>query len=372
MKHVFLLMSVCVLALTGCFSGEQESQPLPERLAQTPEKRDVPPAFFSGSDVIPITDNAQRYLEVADWFDDQSILYITDEVEGSVVYRYQLLTGEQSLFFQVEEPIVAVSSNDAKSLFAIQTVTNEGDAPVYLVNEQGELQMKLEELGEDFSLYWNPYNEQELIAVAFLPDWEQDIYDIDVAARKIMPLNLNQSYLQWVNRDTIAYLEWDEFEPSFSAPLYSYDIETEEESLWLEDIIAFIGYGTDVSLTVSVSSPYDAYSLYRFYEGQEPVAELEVPILNTYSEQWWIPFHDFDEKNGIFYYLRPKENGDFFDYNQGYSLMAFNVENGSETHVMEIADHLPILVSPSGKWLLYGSSFETVIDLEEKLSTALF
>lgn len=107
-------------------------------------------------------------------------------------------------------------------------------------------------------------------------------------------------------------------------------------------------------------------SNYRFYDSmtRSNISKLQVPILNTYSEQWWIPNHTFDYQTTTFYYMKPDNSGDLYHYNDGYSLMAFDLLTETERKILNFDQDLPLRLSPNGRWLLVGYQLEKVIDLE--------
>ena len=315
MKRVILI--VILLTVTACTQTPLESQPLPKSLVESPVKRDVPHSFFLGSSVIPIDENA-RVVEVMNWFDNETILFLEEDMEGSTIYKHHLFTGESSVFFEKEGWIVKVIANVDHSLFAVHVINELDQSEIVILDKQGEKKLTIRDFGEDYSVYWNEYDPVSFILTAYLPDWNFETYFVNVEEEHINPIYLDQSYIQWISADSVAYLKWDELEPSFRAPLYQANVKTGETKLWKEDVIAYTSFSDGLSLSISVDTDYDLYSVYTFFDNQEKFRQLEVPILNTYSEQWWIPYYTYDNENGIFYFLRPKSSGDFITYADGY------------------------------------------------------
>lgn len=366
MKWVLYSFVLALCALTACTSAPLESQPSPERLSELPVKRDVPASFFTGSPIVPIS-NASSFTEVTGWYDNETILYLQEFDEQSSLHKHHLYNGNTSVFFNVDGWIVDVKTNVDYSLFAVQVIDLQNEAQLFILNQDGETEVSIEGFGDDYSVYWNPYNQEQFMMMAYLPNWEFEVYLVDVKTEQISQIDLQQSYIQWLSETSVAYLKWDELEPNYEAPLYHVDVQTGEQTKWDDEVIAYMSFADQRSLTVTVDSVYDLYSMYTFYEDQQPIRQIEMPILNTYSEQWWIPFYTYDIEESIFYYLRPKYSGDYFSYDDGYELTAYHVEEDSEEQLAVLQSHVPLAISPGGDFLLAGNRYEQVYDLKERI-----
>lgn len=365
MKWVFSGL-VIIFVLTACTNGSHESEPLPKRLSDLPVKRDVPLSFFTGSSIVPIAASSS-FTEVSGWYDDETVLYLEDENEQSSLLKHHLYTGDSSVFFDTEGWIVDVNANVDYSLFAIEVINQQDEANLFIVDQEGEVQMNIEGFGNDYTVYWNPFDQERMMMVSYLPDWEFDVLSVDVSEEKISQVEFEQAYIQWLSETDVGYIKWNELQPSYEAPLYQVHVDTGDEKLLEDQVIAFMSFADRRYLTVTVDTVYDLYSIYTFYENGEPSRQVEMPILNTYSEQWWIPFYTYDEASSIFYYLRPKYSGDYFSYNDGYELIAYHVQADSEEQLTELANNDPLMVSPNGDFLLIGTLFENVYDIKEKV-----
>lgn len=359
-----MILIVMLLIVTACTEAPLESQPLPKSIVELPIKRDVPSSFFTGSAVVPV-DEGSRVVEVMNWYDDKTVLYLEEHLEGSTLHKHHLFTGESSVFYEMEGWIVKVVANVDHSLFALQVINEQDESELIIVDKQGENQLTIKGFGEEYSVYWNEYEPVSFIMTAYLPNWDYETFFVNVEEERIKQVNLEQSYVQWVSTDTVAYLKWDELEPSFRAPLYQTNVKTGETKLWKDDVIAYMSFSDGLSLSITVETDFDLYSVYKFYDNQERYRQIEVPILNTYSEQWWIPYYTYDNENGIFYFMRPKKSGDFISYTDGYDLIAYNVSADSEVKLTTLERHVPISISPGGSSLLIGDRLESVWDLSE-------
>ncbi|MCM3712905.1 hypothetical protein M3202_02340 [Alkalihalobacillus oceani] len=369
MKRICLCLMM-LLMMSACTSGQLESHPSPERLTELPEKRDVPNSFFTGSPVVPLSET--EITEVTGWYREDAVFYLQEDGEHSSVHTYNLLTGESADFFQRDGWVVNIAPNVDYTLFAVQLVTPEHEAEVVILDAAGEPQMTIEGLGDDYSVFWNPYVQNRMLAVAFLPDWEYAGYLVDVGTNEVKPVELEQPYVQWLSETEVAYLLWDELEPNYQAPLYIANLEDGKKKLWRENVISFMSFPGRLSLMVTVDSVYDLYSKYSFFRERELAQQIEMPILNTYSEQWWIPFYSYDAAGEIFYYARPKYSGDFLSYTDGFELIAYDVGTNAENKLAELESHEPMQIAPDGNYLLLGSRYESVFDIEQEVLVQLF
>jgi hypothetical protein len=363
MKHLIISIFI-VFIVSACAQSPSLIQPAPKSQSELPVKRNVPSSFFTGSDMTPIQ-KGFSVVEVASWYDENSVLFLQEENEQFSLHKHDLFSGESSVFIEEEGWIIDVSPNADYSLFAIQYLSLAEQSQLVIVNEQGEVIWTIKDYGEEYAIYWNPFDKQTFVMVAYLPEWEFETYSGNVEDKKIAGIDLDQSYIQWISESKVGYLEWEELEPSYEAPLYEVDIEKGEKNRWKDAVIAFMSFPDGLSLSVTVDSIYDLYSVYRFYNEQQPFRELEMPILNTYSEQWWIPYYSYDHNNGIFYYLRPKYSGDYFSYEDDYDLIAYNVQADFEEKLISLDKQVPLSISPSGSSLLIGERYEYIYDIQE-------
>ncbi|KHF41821.1 YqgU-like beta propeller domain-containing protein [Halalkalibacter okhensis] len=360
-----VILGICFLFIvSACTQTPMESQPLPKSSEYHSIKRDVSTSFFTGSDISPIP-NEQNVAEILGWYDAHTVLYLQEREERSSLVKHQLATGESTNFFEVDGWITDVRPNADYSLFAISQVTLDNETLLVIVDRDGTVIQTIKDYGEEYTVYWNPYKLNTFIMIAFLPNWDFETYVVDVEEVKVRSIDLEQSYVQWISATDVGYLKWEELEPDFQAPLYEVNVDSGDVKKWKDAVIAYMSFSDGLSLSVTVESVYDLYSTYTFYDEQEPFRQIEMPILNTYSEQWWIPYYSYDEDKGIFYYLRPQYSSDFFSYTDGFELVAYDVQGDAEEKITLLERHVPISVSPEGSFLLFGDRLERVFDLAE-------
>ncbi|WP_078428815.1 hypothetical protein [Alkalihalobacterium alkalinitrilicum] len=363
-KSLFFVLTFLMIFTIGCTTKDNVVLNHPQKNYNLIEKKlgVMKETIFH----TPIQMNPYSFVEISGWYDSQTILLLRDENAISYLDLVNLKTSETVEFFQIDEPILSVEANYDYSYFAVQTSTYELTSPLYFINKEGELVYSLSEVGEEFSLFWNPYNHDELIIISFLPDWDYDVYRLNLKEEKLVQLDLEKMYFQWINVDEIAFLEWASFAPSFYAPIFKYNLNTNETEKFLDEVIAFFTFADTILVAVSVDSLEAENSIYQIYQNEDMIGELEIPTLNTYSEQWWIPFHEYDANEHLFYYLKPLYSGDFFSYDAPYELTKYNVETGTEQKVVDVDLQSPLKLSPDGKWMLYGNQYEWLINLTNK------
>jgi hypothetical protein len=369
MKRIVYIIGILFM-VSACTQAPLESQPLPRSFEYQPIKRDVSTSFFTGADITPIQ-NEHVVTEIIGWFDDDTLLYLQEQEERSSLYKHHLSTGHSSSFVEVGGWITEVRANADYSLFAISHITVDNEAHLVIIDRNGEIRQTIKDYGEEYTAYWNPYKLDTFILIAFLPDWEFETYVVDVAETKVRSIDLEQSYVQWISVTDVGYLKWEELEPNFQAPLYEVNVNSGEVKKWQDAVIAYMSFPDGLSLSVTVESVYDLYSTYTFYDEQNAFRHIDMPILNTYSEQWWIPYYSYDDVHGIFYYLRPQYSSDFFSYTDGFELVAYDIQKDAEEKLTVLERHVPIHVSPEGSFLLFGDRFEMVMDLSEGTSIPL-
>lgn len=359
MKKQSLFLLFFVLILCGCqFSQNAQEQPKIER-----ELIDKKPILESSK--IYSLNSIDAYYEVIDWVDDERIFYLTEQNGKSSINTFHIFTGEVENLFTSEETIVEIDIHPNKTKIAISTLNDQNRTSISILDVSGEVLFHETDLLGDVIFYWNPYDATQLLLVSYLPNWEFAVHHLSIDDGELKETEIKQTYVQWVDKETIAYIDWNLNEPSIYAPLVFYNLSTKEKEQFLDKVIACFALEKEKFLTLSVQSIYDMDTKYSFYENKQVKNETYVPILDTFSEQWWVPYFDFDEQQSQFIFFRPKYSGTFIDYDESYELVSFDVETGDDQVLLELEEHLPIKLSPSGKYLLYGIQYEQLIDLEK-------
>lgn len=369
MKKVTLLLVIFLFVLSACREPITPFNQLPKK-ELVPYQKHISDSFFNRIKKLIIDD--LNFIEISEWYNEDTILYLEEENGLYTLQKFQLLTGKENTFIEMNKPILSVLANIDYTLFAIKTSTKTYDSPLYIVDFEGNIRYKLTEFGEDFSIYWNDYRPEEMLVVSYLPNWDFDVYHLQLEKMQIKKVDIEQTFLQWLSPDIVGYLNWNQFEPSYFAPLYSYNLKANKQQKLMDEIISFFSFPDDWFLTITIDSKMDMFSSYNFFQKNELISQIQVPILNTYSDQWWVPFHTFDSKSNTFYFLRPYYSGEYFTYRDGFELVSFEVIAGKEEVLLHVDTNAPIHLSPNGNWLLYGYRYETLIEIGAKKELQLY
>ncbi|QOR65518.1 hypothetical protein IM538_17140 [Cytobacillus suaedae] len=367
--RVLLGLMFTVIFITGCQSSHQlyEVSDMPHKEEKDVLKGQVPAPFFSTSQQIFSLDmNGEAFNTVGEWFDDESVLYIVDKDGGSDIYYYHLFTGEKKLFYHTDAPIVTMKANEDHSLFLIHASSERNAAELFVVNKEGEKVYDWKINSFDLQFVWNPNVLDEIFVTAFLEDWSFSTFVLEIGEETMTPYTVNEPFVQWFDKQSISYMRWNQEEPVFSAPLYTFNFETNEESLLLEDVISFTTF-KDVLFTVSNDKVQTTKGIYSLYDigTMDKKKEIMVPLLTTYS-RWYVPYHDYVTNQKKFYSFLPGESASYDTYTGKFELIAFSLEADESETILSSIDSLPINFSPNGYYCLYGYQYEKVIDVKAK------
>ncbi|HHY73022.1 MAG TPA: hypothetical protein GX497_07335 [Bacillus bacterium] len=329
--------------------------------------------FFANEGLVPITTTAkQDFYTINEWYDNHTVIYTVGEKGTTSLYLHNIITGKKDLFYQTEEFISKVQANSNYSLFAIQTFEQSGVTHIRIINKIGREVFSWSDKIDELQFMWNPYESNEMVVAEFLANLDFQLLKIRVDTKKVEKIPVTNPFVQWISKDEIGYLNWNQNEPSIEAPLLLFNMNTNTEEKWLTNCIIFFSL-KDIMMTVSIDENDLYQSLYTFYDSKtrKKLTALHIPVLNTFSEAWWIPSFDYDEENKLFYYMKPKRAGDISEYNEGYQLTVLSLANNKEKVLETFSDNLPIKLSPDGQWCLIGPQFEQVLNASSRKITRL-
>lgn len=360
----FFVVIICFF-LYGCSTPDRVVNDASHIKRNAEEKGVISKQFFSKSSIYPIdmTEN-QDFYSINEWYDENTVIYSVGEKEMASLYLHNLLSGKRDLFYQTNEFIAKIQANANHSLFAVQTLEQSGDSHIRILDKIGKEIFSWDNKIEDLQFMWNPYEPDELVITEFLSYMDFHLLKVNVRTKDVAKISVNNPFVQWTNRNELGFLNWDQNEPSLDAPLLIFNLKTLEEEEWLEHCIMLFTL-KDVVITVSLDNGDLNKALYTFYESKtrKKLTETYIPIINTFSEAWWIPSFDFNENKKIFYYMKPKRAGDISEYNEGYELTALSIEDQEEEVLMTIPNNYPIKLSPDGRLCLIGQQLEQVINI---------
>ncbi|WP_456278293.1 YqgU-like beta propeller domain-containing protein [Bacillus sp. AK128] len=332
-----------------------------ERQVQVGEKT-IPSGKFMGEvDVKPIDLEGELFHSIADWYNQNNILYIVNNAnqKGSKIIRYHIYTGEKEVFYETPHQIISLEGSENGTYFAIHTSISNLEANIVIVDKQGSKLMSSTLQSTELQYIWNPFSEGKLFITSFQEDWSFQNYLIDIERLVTEKSEIDQPFIQWMNESSVAYLKWENEQSGNTAPLYVYDLEEKTEKLVKESIV---GFHTYKELLVTIT-PLEQYSLYEFIDPKtmEPIQSLQLPNITTYSDRWWVPNFDHNSKTESFVYYKPiMRETDV----EALQLMSYSLPTGQEAILLEGVDDLPVLLSPDGSIGLIGYQHEEILNLE--------
>jgi hypothetical protein len=346
---------------TGCnpsHQPEQNKELSSMRELQKPERKSA--SHFYGEEAkLPLELNEGIFHSVADWKDDETILYIINDADGSAIHTYNLFTGETSLFFESKAPIVQFEANAEHNLFLVHTSPSSYEAELIILDSNAIMKFSTKIESYELQFTWNQINHNQLFISSFNEDWTYQTYIINVAEKEITSNPVEFPFIQWLNNEEISYLKWDEDAPSLTAPLYIYNLGKQDETLLTNEVVSNTNYKKAISTIELIDE--NGTAAVKFYDinNKKPLAVMPTLLVALYSD-WSIPYHDMDSNEKTYY---------MFEVNKAktsFSLLSFDLETGEKKTILENVENLPIKLSPSGEFALYGARFEKLIQLEGK------
>ncbi|MEH7376398.1 hypothetical protein [Neobacillus drentensis] len=360
---IFLILRLIflILILTACAQKEQ----LKQKVTAKNEKPKSPATALGNEWKLPISIPEGEFYKFAGWLSGTKVLYITNLEQTSSVYQYNLLTGKSELIYKSEYPIVNVQISPSKKRMLIHTSPSSYEGVVTIIDIKGKEQLKKSFASYELSFEWNPYKESEILVTKFNEDWSFQVLLLDLNKSNTTELTLPQPFIKWKGENEVAFINWDENNPSLFAPLIDRSLENGMEKTLFSSVIDFSKF-RDLLVTVSVNEQDQSMANYSFFDKEmKKLFTFSIPQLTNYSD-WLVPFYDYNEQKGQFFTFSPVTSGEADSYTEGFQLLAFNPKNGSSSLIMDGLENEPIHLSPTGDALLYGNQFEKIIDIKAK------
>lgn len=368
MKNLFLFL-LLFLTLAGCLPNHSQVKEASIQLSERNAKKIVTKEFFKSTSIKPIDESNHSITRVHEWKDEESIIYEENSRGINALYSYHLRSGKKELIYETNLPIVAVKVNRDQSLIAIQELKTNYEMTLTVLNQSGNTIYKSDYFTYEFHFFWNPYNSNDLLLVSMLQNWEFTGFVLNVESRIQFEIKLDNPFIQWAGTNKLLYLNWKN-EESHVAPLYIYHLESgRREQISQERFIGFNAF-FNVFLTISEGSANEA--VFEFYDinNMQKKRQLSLPIINTYSEYWWVPEHEYVHQEELFYFVQPD-----IDKNntiQGFELTSIPLNNSTSKKVLDLTESAPIKCAPTGDLCLYGKQFEKIIDIKQQRITKLY
>ncbi|MEH7111917.1 hypothetical protein V7124_05980 [Neobacillus niacini] len=362
----FIVQISFLLVFASFFSActhEKDAKPNP---SEDVEKQNDPPSKPVHAWKLPIEIPEGEFYKIGGWLTDHELLYITNIEQSSSVYFYDLLTGKSELLYGSEAPIVNVQISPSKKNILIQTSPSTYEGQVIIVTSDGSEIIKKSIPSYELGFEWNQFNESQILISSFNEDWTFQMLLLDIELNKISDLSIPQPFVKWINKEEVAFLNWDETSPALFAPLVRKHLGTDGEEEILAEVLQFSNY-QNILMAVSVKDKEKLQATYTFYDKEKtPLNSFSIPHLSIFSG-WLIPFYDFNESTGKFITLKPLKSAEADAYSEGFELISYDIHKDKSNLILQGLKNEPLLLSPSGEAALYGNRYEQIIDLTKKV-----
>ncbi|WP_316572030.1 hypothetical protein [Neobacillus sp. YIM B06451] len=351
---IFLLF----FSLASCSQPKEKAQPTGQ--SGDPIANGGQTAKQSEGWKLPLKVPEGEFFKVFGWLSDSEIVFASNLSLGSNLYRYSLETGESDLILMTENPIVTVSINPQKTRLMVHTSPSSYEAVVTIYDTNGNELANQSFPSSELHTEWNPYEVDDLLIVAFNEDWTYKAFRMNAADRKVEEIGIPNPFVKWIGKDKYAYLEWDEDNPTFFAPLVMQDIQGEKATAPFGNLYHLETYN-NLILGISAAGEEFDKAIFTFYDTRlSQLLSFELPQLGRFSG-WLVPFMDFNDNKQEFTIFEPIKSGDADSYTEGFILSSHALGGGRKV-LLEGAENQPIESSPNGEAFLYGYRFEKIID----------
>ncbi len=282
---------------------------------------------------IPISNPVGELNKVVGWMNDNQIVYIVNLEQTSDVFQYNLLTGKNDLLFHSDAPIAAVQISPSKKYLLIQSAPSTFQGMVTIIDTKGTELFKHSFAAFELAFEWNPYSESSIFVSKFNEDWTYQMFLIDLNHSKLSEVTLPQPFLKWVDKNEIAYLNWDINNPSLFAPLVVKNLEDKQEKEIFPSISQFSAF-QNLLMTITVDEKDQSKAIYSFYNKElKRIFTFSIPQLTNYSN-WLVPFNDYSERRNLFITFKPLKSGEADSYSDGFELVSYAFTNGKKQLMM--------------------------------------
>lgn len=360
-KHVLLLILFLLFVLAGC-RNEHKSAPLPS----SKHESSLPKG---------ITDNSKGYLplkveegifhSVSGWIDNETILYVTDNSTGSSLYSYNISKGEQTLLYEDNAPIATVMISPTRNHILIHSSPSSKEALITILEKDGSKVLSERVPSSELYLKWNQFHEDVILITAFTEDWDFSVWKLDIEKGERSEITIPQPFAVWIEKDKLAYLDWDLDSPSLTANLKQFRLQAEKSEDFLSGVYHVDSFG-ELLMTVEPEMGNEQNGSYRFFSNDlKEVYTFSTPHLSRYSD-WLVPYFDYNESTNTFLSFQPLYSSEADVYFDGFQLIAQNLETGEKNIIYEGMDNEPLSCSPNGKLCLNGFYYEKLINMDSK------
>ncbi|MDP4085233.1 MAG: hypothetical protein Q8934_11545 [Bacillota bacterium] len=314
---------------------------------------------------LPMSIPEGEFFEASGWLTSNQILFITNKEQTSNLYSYDLITGKNILLFHSNAPIVTVDVSPEKKYILIHSSPSTDKGDVTIIDQKGSKVWNLSIPSFELDFEWNPYNESQMVVTKFNEDWTFQVYQLDIAKKGFEPLLVPQPFIEWMSRNTIAYLNLDQNHQSLFGPLIKSHLSPLDGQMIFQKVYQFSAF-KNLLMTITVNDQDKTKAIYSFFDSKlNSVMSFSIPQLTKYSD-WLVPFYDFNTAKNQFITFRPLRSTSFDSYTEGFQLVSYGMKSGKSEILFKDLENSPIISSPSGNACLYGNRLEKIIDFKNK------
>ncbi|WP_456274051.1 YqgU-like beta propeller domain-containing protein [Bacillus sp. AK031] len=370
MKSVqsFILMLLCLLLLASCNGNSPDENtpykpgPEVEQEPQAPEVRE--------KELTPLHIEESAFFRALDWLDNDQVLLLTKENDENQLSAYNIYNGEKEILYTDNEYIVDAKISPDRNRILIHTAPLTYSATVTIIDLEGEVLFQEDIDSYEVSFEWNGINSDLLFITSFSEDWTYTTNLANVSEGTLTEVDSPQPFVKWHSENSFLYQDWPEDSISLTAPLYSQNIFSGEQSLIEEDTVHFNTMEPFI-LSVSMNEEAEGEGIYQFITEEGTIAsDFSQPLLSSYSN-WLIPYYDKIDDENTAVTLTASASGPADAYQDKFTLERWNIETGEREEIMTGLDNEPLQCSPSGEYCLIGYELKKAVDLSSKEAAGL-
>lgn len=315
----------------------------------------------------PFTISEGEFGAIEGWLDDQTIVYLTNSDKVSILWTFNLYTGKNVKIYESDSPIVSVNISPSRERLLIHSSSTSEEGIITVIDKKGESLVTKSIISSEITFVWNPFNDDLVLVSSFNDQWDFQVSVLNIKTNELKHSTLTkQPFASWVTKDELIYLNWDNDDPAFFAPVIKQGIsDATGEELEFSNIFQLYSF-KDVVLMISVDKDDKEKAVYTFLSNRfKKLTSFTIPQLTEFSD-WLVPFCDFSQSKNQFLTFRPLSSGEVDTYKDGFQLVQYHLDSKEENVLLEGMENKPISLSPNGNLCLYGFQLENIIDLQSK------
>lgn len=349
---LFLFFCCFFIFIGGC----EDSQDKPIKENENETEKNVIPTI----EPLPLIEEEEYQFQSSfGWINDKTILYSAMKDEQYYLFSYDVSSEMKKELFTTNEMISEASVSFNKEYIFVYSSDNTSNANIRILSTKGE-ELFVESIPSmEISISWNPFDENTFLVDSFEEDWSFKTYIFHINENKVEKINVPQPFAQWYSKESLMYIDWDAAGLSqMAAPLMKYNIQTGEQELLFEDVIAF-QKEEGVLLLIRENKEDTTQVEYDFYKNiNTKINAIQLSVTGSYSEWYALPYDFISGKQSILTFLQHEPTSD-----KENLLVSYNWKTGESTVVMEGLEPAPISCSPNGEYCLYGYTLENIIKM---------